>query len=97
MYLEGARALAAHPSHKGMCSSHVYRILECSCELCESASTPVDHAVTSLPPSHATQGGSTHVHDPQVVIVSPGLPHRVRTHLSLLLLGGATMTLCKSY
>ena len=31
----------------------------------ESASTPVGHAVTSLPPSHATQGGSTHVHDLQ--------------------------------
>ena len=31
----------------------------------ESTSTPVGHAVTSLPPSHATQGGSTHVHDPQ--------------------------------
>ena len=31
----------------------------------ESASTPVGHAVTSLPPSHATQGGNTHVHDPQ--------------------------------
>ena len=65
MCLEGARALAAHPSHKRMCSSHVYRILECSCELCESASTAVGHAVTSLPSSHATQGGSTHVHDPQ--------------------------------
>ena len=65
MYLEGARAVAAHPSHKRMCSSHVYRILECSCKLCESAPTPVGHAVTSLPSSHATQGGSTHVHDPQ--------------------------------
>ena len=31
----------------------------------ESASTPVGHAVTSLPPSHATQCGNTHVHDPQ--------------------------------
>ena len=31
----------------------------------ESASTPVGHAVTSLLPSHATQGGNTHVHDPQ--------------------------------
>ena len=30
----------------------------------ESASTPVRHAVTSLPSSHATQGGNTHVHDP---------------------------------
>ena len=44
----------------------------------ESASTPVGHVVTSLPPSHAPQGGSTHVHDPQVVIVSsPVLPHRM--------------------
>ena len=31
----------------------------------ESAPTPVGHAVTSLPFSHATQGGSTHVHEPQ--------------------------------
>ena len=31
----------------------------------ESASTPVGHAVTSLPSSHATQCCSTHVHDPQ--------------------------------
>ena len=31
----------------------------------ESASTPVGHAVTSLPSSHATQCSSTHVHDPQ--------------------------------
>ena len=31
----------------------------------ESASTPVGHAVTSLPSSDATQGGRTHVHDPQ--------------------------------
>ena len=30
----------------------------------ESASTPVGHAVTSLPFSHAPQGGNTHVHDP---------------------------------
>ena len=30
----------------------------------ESASTPVGHAVTSLPPTHATQCSSTHVHDP---------------------------------
>ena len=31
----------------------------------ESASIPEGHAVTSLPSSHATQGGITHVHDPQ--------------------------------
>ena len=31
----------------------------------ESASTPVGHAVTSLPSSHATHGGNTHVHEPQ--------------------------------
>ena len=31
----------------------------------ESASISVGHAVTSLPSSHATQGGNTHVHDPQ--------------------------------
>ena len=31
----------------------------------ESAPTPVGHAVTSLPSSHTTHGGSTHVHEPQ--------------------------------
>jgi len=60
--LEGARAFAAHPSHKRLSSSHVYRILECSCELCgvsTHSSGPCSDITATL------SGGNTHVHGPQ--------------------------------